>query len=395
MKLSSFLLAVQTFTVTSARFCPPWKLGNTTISNNKLPDPFTFLHGERVSAWLEWLCRRDEILALLQQWQFGPIPDPPWVNASLSTDNKTMMIDVTADNRKISYSVELKLPAGKGPFPAMISLGGGNIPLNDTGVATIIYNNEEIAGLDANSRGKGKYYDFYGKDDPTGALVAQAWGVSNIINVLQDLGPNITKIDTDHIGVTGCSRNGRGALVAGAFDNRIVLTIPQEAGVGGPACWRQWEARSCTGSGCSDIPGKPGPWDEAMNPYYRKEFPDNIKRDFKYLPFDQHYLAALIAPRGLLVLENDNVDWDYPVASATCSTAGRMVYEALGAKKNMGFSMTGGHGHCTFPSKEAPGLKQFLEGFLKSDVGMTEDVWISKVDVDMPRWVDWSIPPMP
>jgi hypothetical protein len=32
-------------------------------------------------------------------------------------------------------------------------------------------------------------------------------------------------INTKRIGVTECSRNGKGALVAGAFDERIALTI--------------------------------------------------------------------------------------------------------------------------------------------------------------------------
>ncbi|RYP23362.1 hypothetical protein DL767_008858 [Monosporascus sp. MG133] len=35
-----------------------------------------------------------------------------------------------------------------------------------------------------------------------------------------------------------CSRNGKSALIAGAFDDRIALTIPQEGGSGGPGSWR-------------------------------------------------------------------------------------------------------------------------------------------------------------
>lgn len=38
--------------------------------------------------------------------------------------------------------------------------------------------------------------------------------------------------------MTGCSRNGKGALVAGACDNHIALVIPREGGSGGPGCWR-------------------------------------------------------------------------------------------------------------------------------------------------------------
>jgi cephalosporin-C deacetylase-like acetyl esterase len=67
-------------------------------------------------------------------------------------------------------------------------------------------------------------------------MVAWAFGVSRILDVLETLpGANI---NTKKIAVTGCSRNGKGALVAGALDSRIALTIPQESGSGGTACWR-------------------------------------------------------------------------------------------------------------------------------------------------------------
>jgi len=55
--------------------------------------------------------------------------------------------------------------------------------------------------------------------------MAWAWGVSRIIDALE-VTP-AARINPTKVGVTGCSRNGKGALVAGAFDTRIALTIPQ------------------------------------------------------------------------------------------------------------------------------------------------------------------------
>ena len=55
-----------------------------------------------------------------------------------------------------------------------------------------------------------------------------AWGLSRLIDGLQQLGPAHTKIDTEHIGVTGCSYAGKMALFCGAFDERVALTIAQE-----------------------------------------------------------------------------------------------------------------------------------------------------------------------
>src|SRR4051812_15786894 len=85
-------------------------------------------------------------------------------------------------------------------------------------------------------RGQGKFYTLYGSGHSAGALTAWAWGVSRIIDALE-LTP-AAGINPQKIGVTGCSRNGKGAIVAGALDERIALTIPQESGSGGSACWR-------------------------------------------------------------------------------------------------------------------------------------------------------------
>src|SRR5699024_9940188 len=99
-------------------------------------------------------------------------------------------------------------------------------------------NNELAQQRGPQSRGKGKFYKMFGDSSAhsAGALMAWAWGVSRLIDALEST-PG-TKINYHRLGVTGCSRNGKGALVAGAFDERIILTIPQESGAGGVASWR-------------------------------------------------------------------------------------------------------------------------------------------------------------
>ncbi|MBR6077865.1 MAG: hypothetical protein IKP63_05890, partial [Paludibacteraceae bacterium] len=71
-----------------------------------------------------------------------------------------------------------------------------------------------------------------------GAYSEWAWGFSRLIDALQILGPEVTRIDTKRIGVTGCSYAGKMALFCGAFDERVSLTIAQEPGGGGAAAWR-------------------------------------------------------------------------------------------------------------------------------------------------------------
>jgi hypothetical protein len=65
-------------------------------------------------------------------------------------------------------------------------------------------------------------------------------GFSRIIDVLiseKAAGRN-NIIDPTAVGVTGCSRNGKGAFTVGAFDERIALGIPQESGTGGVSAFR-------------------------------------------------------------------------------------------------------------------------------------------------------------
>ncbi|KAI1642094.1 uncharacterized protein F4817DRAFT_353909 [Daldinia loculata] len=49
-------------------------------------------------------------------------------------------------------------------------------------------------------------------------------------------------------------------------------------------------------------------------------------------------LMALVAPRGLLVIENSGINYLGPISTHGCSIAARMVYESLGVKYAMGIS---------------------------------------------------------
>ena len=90
-------------------------------------------------------------------------------------------------------------------------------------------------------RGEHNFDRLYPNLVKNGAYSEWAWGLSRLIDGLQQLGPEVTKIDTRHIGVTGCSYAGKMALYCGAFDERIALTIAQEPG--GSGTWWRWGCR--------------------------------------------------------------------------------------------------------------------------------------------------------
>lgn len=204
-----------------------------TVNNGQLPDPFVFADGKAVTTKADFDCRAQEISKIMQQYELGDYPPPPdSVKGTLSGNSLT--VAVTVAGRSVSYSASISKPSGSGPFPAIIAIGGSSIPI-PAGVATINFNNDDFASqASSSSRGQGKFYTLFGASHSAGALTAWAWGVDRLVDALEQV--NATSgIDTTRLGVTGCSRNGKGAFIVGALVKRIALTIPQESGSGGAA----------------------------------------------------------------------------------------------------------------------------------------------------------------
>ena len=65
----------------------------------------------------------------------------------------------------------------------------------------------------------------------TATIMAWAWGISRVVDYLV----SNKDLDAKRIAVVGHSRLGKTALVAAAFDERIALAIPHQAGCGGTA----------------------------------------------------------------------------------------------------------------------------------------------------------------
>ncbi|KAF2135251.1 carbohydrate esterase family 15 protein [Aplosporella prunicola CBS 121167] len=378
-----FFLAILARGVMCQASCQGLPNGYSPAANSKLPDPFTLADGTKVTTQAQWTCRQQEISQIFQQFELGTKPPKPSsVTSSFSSNSLTIMAQEAG--KSISFSVSISYPSGgQGPYPAIIAYGYPSIPIS-AGVATITFNNDDVAAqVSTGSRGQGKFYNLYGSDHSAGAMTAWAWGVSRIIDALEDT--PAANIDPKRVGVTGCSRNGKGAFVAGALDDRIALTIPQESGAGGAACWRISDSQKAAGKNiqtASQI--------VTENVWFSSTF-QRYSSSVNQLPEDHHMLAALVAPRGLLVLEND-IDWLGPVSTTGCMKVGRSIYSAVGAPDAMGFSLIGGHNHCQFPSSQQPELSAFIDKYLLGGSLSTANVEKSNQNVDVASWVDWTAP---
>ncbi|KAF1957387.1 hypothetical protein CC80DRAFT_534663 [Byssothecium circinans] len=350
-----------------------------STANAKLPNPFKFFSGADVKTKADFECKNKEVNAALQAQELGAFPTTAKTTATFS--GSSLSISVSDNGKTASFSVSIK-GASAANSPAIIAYGGASIPV-PAGIATITFNNDQIGAQSGqSSRGQGKFFDVYGSGHSAGALTAWAWGVDRVIDALEaTTGHNI---NPKKIGVTGCSRNGKGAFVAAALVNRIALGLPQESGSGGAACWRVSDSEKAKGKNIqtsSQIVGE--------NVWFSKNF-NTFATKATTLATDHHQLAGLVAPRGLLVIENE-IDWLGPVSTTACMKAGRLIYKALGVPDNMGFTGSGNHNHCSFPSNQQAELTAFINKFLKGGTDSTANVEKGPA-ADVASYIDWTAP---
>ncbi|KAK4657615.1 carbohydrate-binding module 1 [Podospora pseudocomata] len=371
--------------------CPNTPSGLGTPVANQLNDPFTFHNGNKVTSKADWACRQREISELLQRYELGTLPPKP-SSVTASFSGSTLSISVSEGGKSISFTVSINnRPSGAGPHPAIINFGtfGASLPV-PAGVATINFNNDDIAQQQGgSSRGRGKFYDLYGSSHSAGALTAWAWGVSRIVDALE-LTQAQTGIDPTRLGVTGCSRNGKGAIVAGALEPRIALTLPQESGAGGSGCWRIATWQKNNGQNVQDSTQI-----VQENVWFSPNF-NSYVNNVNQLPFDHHLLAGLIAPRALYVMENVDMEWLGKISTYGCMGIARKQWEALGVLDNFGYSQVGGNSHCSFPSsQQGSELNAFIDKFLLKRSGGNTNIFRSTQthsSFNLNNWSPWAVP---
>jgi len=280
----------------------------------------------------------------------------------------------------------ITLPAcGSAPYPAVIGVGvgTGSLPADlftSRCVATISYNYSEVAPWTQSGRGQGGFYTLY-PDAKVGYFTAWAWGISRIIDGLQQV-PE-ARIDTRRLAVTGCSFAGKIALYSGALDERIALTIAQEPGGGGDAAWRVTETLSGSRETLRNA--------QSYGWYHQDLtlFNNAVTR----LPIDQHEVMALIAPRAFLLLGNPDMEWLAEESGYVGCMAAREVWQALGVPERFGFSKVGGHNHCNLPDTQRPEVGAFIDRFLLGKEETLTDYAIHPgYATNLSSWIKWSTP---
>lgn len=347
---------------TGAKYAEPtyYTLENAKVEK-ALTNPFEFTGStKQVKKFKDWEKRRAEIINELYHYEVGVKPLVAKENIEASLENNTLTVKVTENGQTLTLTAKITYPDGDGPFPLMIGCSGVNLmPASywkENGIATMVYTFGQVMAHQQ-KRGSEPINKLYPELEENGAYSMWPWGVSRLIDGLEIVGA-ASKIDLKHMGITGCSFAGKMALWSGAFDERIALTIAQEPGGGGAAAWRVSEI-----SDGFRLPQGVEKLGRTDNHWFKVSMWD-WQNDVDKLPMDHHELCALVCPRALLVLGNTDYNWLSDEAGYVSCVAAREVWKKFGIEDRMGYSIQGGHGHCSLPKSQNPEVDAFIQKFL-------------------------------
>lgn len=370
--LAAVTLAASCTTQPTPRAFPD---ASTLPQQSAPPDPLVMFDGRRVSSPSQWLReRRPELKALFEHYMYGSIPPRPGsVTAHVSAEHRDflggratlrlMTLDTGSTNAP-HIDLMLVLPNNhRGPAPVFLAMNFcGNhaltpdprVPLSQgwlydsckgcvnhgateaaRGAQAADWPLEEIIGRgyalaafssadvdsDRATVSDGLFAsiatDRGPSNNPTnrGTIAAWAWGFHRCVDYLV----RDRDIDATRIAAVGHSRNGKTALLAAAFDERIALAIPHQAGCGGTA-----PSRGTVGESVKRI-------NTAFPHWFNGEF-KKFNDDPDRLPFDQHCLVALCAPRPVLFSNAQEDQWANPSGQFEMLRAADPVYRFLGVE---------------------------------------------------------------
>lgn len=384
-----------------------------------LPDAFRFADGSRDTSFANWERRRNEIKASIEKYEIGQKPDcsdctvtATYVPAVPPSTRGTLTINVTRKGVTITIPTRVWIPTGMGdgPFPALIPMvfsagssgqGRGSLPVAAfTGlpIASVDFPHNAVTTY-GGPKTTDNFYKLYPElcagttncanagfgASNSGQYAAWSWGVSRVIDgiiIATQQATNPLPIDVHHLAVTGCSYAGKMALFAGAFDERIALTIAQENGGGGAPAWRVSQEIEA-----DDVVENLTHTDHNWFASQMWQFQDN---NVYKLPHDHHELMAMVAPRALLETGNTNYFWLSNRSNYISSRATQEIFNTLGIGDRFGFYIDGGHMHCGTLPAEAPVIAAWFNKFLFGDMTANTDTEVTPYPtLDTGRWTAW------
>ncbi len=307
-----------------------------------LPDPLILDEGRKnipVTTIEQWHAKREEIKRQAQYWITGTIPPPP-DNLQVEVLEEKKLGELTerevllqfGPGHKARLHVTLLIPPGEGPFPVFIcpwkkdrydwvqaALRRGYIGCRFTAT-------DPKYGYPDDSEA---YEEIWWPEYDFSTIMRWGWAASRAIDYLYTL-ENVNK---EQIALTGLSRNGKMALWAAAYDDRIKAVVPISGGTGGEDPFR-YTSEKFDNESIAQITTSFPHW---LHPRIRFF----IGREHK-LPVDQNLLMALVAPRGLMLTSSVFESQGNPWGIEQAYLSARKAYEFLGAEENIAIDLRQG-----------------------------------------------------
>jgi endo-1,4-beta-xylanase len=338
-----------------------------------LPDPFAFVNGNKVRSMDEWISRKKEIRDLAQYYEYGYMPEAPEA-VEASVNDTSVTISVKDKGKSASFNAQLSVPTveqcGKlGPYPIIVSIdfwaSQGNAIFLKAGYAVLSIAYSSVASDD--DKHTGAFFALYpydvvkGKD--VGVLLAWAWGASRAIDALQYMAKNdaafANAFDLSKLVVTGFSRCGKAALVAGFLDERFGVVNPGASGSGGAAPYRyvsfnnrpyrkppygnQYEwgiSPGCEVLG-DHVRYQGHNSNEMLARFLNQDriYKTNMHGYGERLPFDHHEIIAAIAPRAVIITAAVEDYANNAEGDSIGLEGARPVYRFFGAEQNLALNL--------------------------------------------------------
>ena len=347
-----------------------------------MPNPLITDDGKIIATPEQWKLHREWMKQLIEYYAIGHAPPPPGNVTGQELQIKTLadgkvsyhLVHLTfGAGEKLGFDISIFLPIEsngiKAPFPTIVQPAFFSIsenppapvtnaistgthaepPKKASGLHNII-TPEAAAGqfAEALNRGYAVVSFFYhdcgadGRDFRQSGffsaypdydwadLAAWAWGMSRCVDYLEQQ----SFADKSKFIAVGHSRLGKATLIAGAFDARFALVVPAGSGCGGTGAYRFNGQGRGGKEGLEDATQKFPQW---FTPRLA-EFSGHIEK----LPFDQHWLISLIAPRAFIA--TDGLDDAATSVNALVQSyrAAKPIYDMLGVPDHLGINFRPG-----------------------------------------------------
>jgi hypothetical protein len=283
-----------------------------------------------------WHERREQILKILNEEEYGFLPEAPvelsWettetdreFNAGKAPLRKLLLHITLANGNKFSLPVSTVIPEVIGPVPFFVYISfGAGVPdkylpseeIADNGFGMISFYYEDVTPDNDNFNIGLPEALGYKNNNTCGKIALWAWAAIRVMDYAQSL----TELDKTRAAIAGHSRLGKTALLAGAIDTRFSYVISNNSGCCGAAISRR----------------KKGETIRCITDTFPYWFRSNFKKyadNENLMPFDQHFLLAASAPRSVYVSSASDDEWADPQAEfLSCKLAGR-IWTSLGLK---------------------------------------------------------------